>query len=240
MWETGIVFLLLTALDSAIELRGWRWIRLCVCALICRLDDSHRSVSRGAPGIQSSQQYNGWDQAEAHEGVSSIFMCYQCAGKEYGFEKLQSTANKTPKSHQQKEMDGKVFTDLPTHLQRGRKLTLTSDCLLVSCTITDIIPGSSLPSLLSVSPWISLSLLAQHMPINHLQTYTLPPHLLPHPHFILAWNEKWMSLFPMVIWCFKPNKIAAVGWDFQMRQRNLHGQFPLKLTVYLFSALLYL
>lgn len=45
-------------------------------------------------------------------------MCYQCAGKEYGFEKLQSTANKTPKSHQQEEMDDEVFTDLPTYLQR--------------------------------------------------------------------------------------------------------------------------
>lgn len=193
MWKTVIVFLLLSALDSAIELVGWRWIRLCVCALICRLRDCHQSVSRGAPGIQSSQQYDGWDQVETHEGVSSICMCYQYAGKEYGFVKLQSTANKTQKFHQQKEVDGEVFRDLPTCLQRGWKLTLTSDCFLVSCTITDILPG--LPSLLSVSFWISLSLLAQPMPINHLQMYTLPPHLLPHPHFILAWNEKWVC-FP--------------------------------------------
>lgn len=75
--------------------QGWRWIRLCVCALICRLGDCHRSVSRGAPGIQSSQQHYGWDQTETREGVSSIFMCYQYSDKEDGFEKLQNTAKKT-------------------------------------------------------------------------------------------------------------------------------------------------
>lgn len=37
----------------------------------------------------------------------------------------------------------------------------------------------------------------------------------------------------MVIQRFKQNKIAAVRWDFQMRQRNVHGQFPLKLIVYI-------
>lgn len=37
----------------------------------------------------------------------------------------------------------------------------------------------------------------------------------------------------MVIRHFKQNKIAAVRWDFQMRQRNVHGQFPLKLIVYI-------
>lgn len=46
-------------------------------------------------------------------------MYYQYAGKEYGFVKLQSTANKTQKFHQQKEVDGEVFRDLPTCLQRG-------------------------------------------------------------------------------------------------------------------------
>lgn len=153
---------------------------------------------------------------------------------------LKNTAKKTmycfptpKKSLQRKELDGKVFfTDwMPTCLHRGWSLIVISDCFVVICTITVILPGPSLPWLLSVSFWTSLSLLAQHMPMNHLQIFVFPPCFLPHPHFILARNEGLTDLLPRIIWRCKPNMIAAVGWDFQMRQSNLHVQLPLKLSV---------
>lgn len=106
---------------------------------------------------------------------------------------------------------------MPTCLQGGWRLTVTSDSFVVICTITVILPGSSLPSLLSVSFGTLLALLAQHMLINHFQIVMFSPCLRFHPHFILAWNKR--LLFP-VIWWFKTNMIVAVGQDFQITQSN--------------------
>lgn len=127
-----------------------------------------------------------------------------------------------------KKVDLKLFyTDwIPNCLHRGWRLTVNSDCFLAICTITVILPRPSLP-LLSVSFRTLLSLLAQHMSTNHLQISMCPPCLLPQPHFILAWNERLMDLFPMMIRWFKLNMIA-VGWDFQIRRWNLRVQLPLK------------
>lgn len=171
----------------AAELRGWRWGRLCACALICRLGDCHQSVSRDAPGIQSSQQHCGWDQTETHEGVSRLFMCGQYSDKEDAFEKLQNTAKKTvcclptPKPLQQEAGGGEVFwaaCSPPQRMAVGCCFRLFSRNLHKHCH-----PSRTSFAFTAVGVVLNFTFCISSA---HLQGSMFPPSFLPRLHFILA------------------------------------------------------